>query len=897
MIRKPPIVKVEVTKPSKGLFTRFPSDKLDPAIIVEAQNVRAEKGVLKAAPGYERIIPAPRNLDSPANLIFQSNILNTDEEIRTTPIIGTSQKLYTVRRRSKELVCQVGGGGGSVCSFNGAFFGDSGRSTEAGEVAELVKSWTPDSVFHLGDMVYGDRVIDPAVPDYEESIGQYWYDYLGGYNGLYGIGPAQNKFFPCLGNHDYDDETLIDFYNFFNHAANPNKRYYSVKRGPCHFIVMNGYDSVKNPDGVGVGFEMEAWALDQAQNSDCSWVFLIVHFPAATSDINYYPGIATTAAWRVLPYVSAIISGHAHNMEVIQTDDYLQLVCGSGGRSLRAFHDPLVDGSEWADNTHYGALRLSATHDEAVFSFYDTDGNVLHTKTLSTPRAGGSDICYIGDIAKAIFTLEVRPPFASAEVGFSWPYRAYANYVDGTVEEVTDLCLWTSSDDTIAALAPTGVATGISPGEITVTAAYLDHTATAQFEVLHSCLDDPIEVVFTLARNTSMGAPTSGLTVFECAKEGIRQSLDHFDSTTDKAGLVSYAGTFASQTEDAVLDQPLTDQFELVNEAASLLVADGAKSLPEALRQAYLQLTSGLHTDGNQRAVVVILDGPGDIVDPGGDPSSDENGIAAAMAEAAVQANAIKALTRTYLVVIGFNIPDAYRSDLVDLVSGGYYYGVSTGDELISMLAGLSNALCYYDGDYYYYQPPPDDDPCNKPVADYRNLINWEILRGCVDLAGSGPNGEFDSTAWDPRPGNRFYLDMIGTNVDNSPAHDTTCGKIRLRDGLPFVSGVDYKLSFYICNYAIPRSITVWIEDESGNVKVVPQTYTPAIADFVLKEISFTADLSFSGKIVFDSEVVAPAPPIFTWPKQGVLLDRVKVEDITNSTEMFYDDFDDENPC
>jgi hypothetical protein len=175
---------------------------------------------------------------------------------------------------------------------------------------------------------------------------------------------------------------------------------------------------------------------------------------------------------------------------------------------------------------------------------HDSRRVVLNTKVFSTPR-DNSGICYIGDAAKSIFSLEVRPAAASVEPGFSWPFRAYANYIDGTVEEVTELSTWASDDDVVANVGvSTGIAVGNTPGIANIEATYRGQTASGQLHVLHSCIDDPTEVVFCISRATSMGGFSGGVTRLDAVKEAVALGIDSFDPEADFMGLASFAGTF-----------------------------------------------------------------------------------------------------------------------------------------------------------------------------------------------------------------------------------------------------------------------------------------------------------------------------------------------------------------
>jgi tartrate-resistant acid phosphatase type 5 len=915
-MRRTNAVNVKVEAPSKGLQTRLPSNQSSPdkRAIVLGQNVRAEQGVLRNAPGYERIVTALQNLDGPANLIWQANLLDADREVQTTPFIGTERSLFVMRRRSQELVCEIdenGNPGSRSCTCAAAFIGDSGIPGEdAGAVATLVKNRLSSQgiIVHLGDSVYAGT-LDPHVADLEECVGQYYGpDFIGGYAGIYGFGPTENRFFPILGNHDWDDLGLVQYLDFYQLPKNPNERYYHFKRGPVHFINYSGYEA-EEPDGVALGSTQADWLQSVLEASDCPHIILNVHFPLYTSDSAYTPGNAAlqTLAPLLIEHGVIVVSGHAHNAELLQANGLNQLVAGNGGAALRAFNDPVSPYSVWGNASVHGALFMEADRETITFEWVDVDGNSLHSVEFPAAREG-SGVCYIGDAAKEIFTLEIRPDYASVEIGNSWAYRAFANYVDGTVEDVTERATWTVDDSTIAAVGPnTGIAVGNSPGTAVLTAEYRGETDTATFRVLHSCLDDPTELVFVVDRSESMGAASGGSTKLENIKEGIERALDGYDEDMDFAAVVSFAGDFDTQTEDATLNPVLTNNFQQVRDALSLLVPYGSRGIASGLDSALAELTSARHVAGNKRAVVLIVDGPANVTDPDGDVSSEAAAITAAMLAASDSADDIKALDDTKLVVIGYNVHADYEEDIRNLASPGYFFSVETRDELIAVLGGLSNLMCVYD-DYYYYTPPPDGGggpgSCNWPTPDFFDFADIEVIRGCVDLAGSGPNGESNAQAWDPIPGNGFYLDMVGTSINNcvvtDPRNDTTSGKIRTTTEFSFVTGKTYKLSFYVANYTGPLR---YIEASIGNSgEIVPATqYTPGLNVFELKEITFTVSSPKTGPIVFESQVIPPSmhpgTGILIWPVAGVLLDRIMLENVTDAVVMYENDFDAENPC
>jgi tartrate-resistant acid phosphatase type 5 len=352
--------KVQIKNPSKGLLTYVPPDLSATKAgryIVEAENVRAEFGQLKAAPGYERVHVKDGNLDRPANLIFQPEIVAVDREMRTAPIIGTDGKLYVVRRRARELVC-------SDCETTFAVVGDSGRSTPSGgsiaaeDVANLIRSWSPDFVVHTGDLVYpGSGAGDDENP-YEALVARFYYPFMGGYRGLYGTGPEKNAFFPALGNHDWTDGPSYRFFEAF--TLPPPERYYTIRKGPCQFFFLNSFgygpesigpgenpiQGTGAPSGVGEAdlswpnSPQAQWLQAQIALSDSAWRIVVFHHPEATSTDNYWPGYAVMAwPWQTMG-VDLVLNGHAHVYERIVQNGVTRVVSGLGGASRYSFVTP-----------------------------------------------------------------------------------------------------------------------------------------------------------------------------------------------------------------------------------------------------------------------------------------------------------------------------------------------------------------------------------------------------------------------------------------------------------------------------------------------------------------------------------------------------------------------------
>lgn len=879
-------VEVEVEAPDVGLVTVVPSnlpDKKKNRAIVVAKNIRADGGVLRNAPGYEKIVPKKENLKTPANLIFQAEIRNGDREIATTPIIGTRDKLFVVTRRTRPLVCTP------KCQLTAWVVGDTGRSklnegetvAPASEVADLIKDTFPGLVVHVGDMVYATGGVSPVTPDYEELVAQFYHWAIGHYDGMYGKGPGENKFFPVLGNHDWDDATIEEYYEFF--TLPNNERYYTYKRGPVQFFHFSG--DTEEPDGVAEDSDQGEWLASAIAASDCPWRFVVVHFPPYTSDSLHYPG-RTDLRWLCdLEGVSAILSGHGHNAELVEIEGKAPVfISGNGGKDLRGFNDPVVEGSVFRYNADYGALRVDADFDNATFRFYNRAGDVLHTKVLSTPALNGS-VCYIGDAAKTVTSLKVIPSSATVEVGSSWPFRAVAYFVDGTTDDVTDRSVWTSSNDSVASVGTqTGVATGVKHGTVNIQASFGGQTASGSLTVLLACTDAPADIVFVLDRSLSMSASSSGQSRLDAARYAIKRMLEQM-SDSDQVGLVSFAGTFATQTEDATIDSVLTSYFPSVERRLDLLVADGATSTAAALEAAHSELESDRVAAGSSKMIILITDGAADVVNPGGNSSSQSAGEAAAMAATTTAANAIKADGIT-LVTIAYHMRQSDKATVASWATSGYAWECESAEDLADTLGKIPNILCVYDG-YYYYAT---DDTCASPVLDYKNWTNWDVVSGTVDLCGEGGNGV---RLWDLHPGNGLYADLRGTNPLNATGEPSNDGVLQTKTSFSFVSGKTYRVSFKLGGNRRQDIQNMQIRVKVGtllNQLIVIDNWQQ---QFLTYTFTFTPGTNISSKVRIEQ---LPGP-LGVFSNVGTYFDDFKLENVTDNTVLLMDDFDSENPC
>ena len=108
---------------------------------------------------------------------------------------------------------------------------------------------------------------------------------------------AVNKFFPALGDHDYDDAGTINvlpttYTNYFNlpgygyTSSSNNERYYDFVYGPVHFFVLNTYDVAGGePDGVTSTSIQGEWLRTQLAASTSTWNVVVVPNPPYSSGV------------------------------------------------------------------------------------------------------------------------------------------------------------------------------------------------------------------------------------------------------------------------------------------------------------------------------------------------------------------------------------------------------------------------------------------------------------------------------------------------------------------------------------------------------------------------------------------------------------------------------------
>jgi tartrate-resistant acid phosphatase type 5 len=247
-----------------------------------------------------------------------------------------------------------------------ALIGDFGYAGESEfKVSELVKSWHPAFIVSLGDNNYENGEAETI----DDNIGQYYHEFIYPYKGAYGKHDTvkENRFFPCLGNHDWYTDNAQPYFNYFTLPG--NERYYDFVRPPVHFFVIDS--DFNEPDGISVKSTQARWLRHALADSKQRFKIVYFHEPPFSSGLN---GSTETMRWDFKEWgASLVITGHDHSYERVVIDKFTYISNGLGGRSIYPFDYP-ISGSEVRYNGNYGAQLATIYRDSINISFITITG-------------------------------------------------------------------------------------------------------------------------------------------------------------------------------------------------------------------------------------------------------------------------------------------------------------------------------------------------------------------------------------------------------------------------------------------------------------------------------------------------------------------------------------------
>lgn len=254
-----------------------------------------------------------------------------------------------------------------------AVIGDYGEGNQGElDVSELVKSWGPDFIITTGDNNYPIGSAETI----DLHIGQYYHEFISPYRGAFGPGADQNRFFPTLGNHDWDTPGALPYLDYFELPG--NERYYDFTWGPVHFFAVNS-DS-REPDGVSPNSPQALWLQERLATSTLPWKIVYFHHPPYSSG---YHGPVDWMRWPFKEWgASAVLSGHDHLYERLIIGGIPYFINGLGGGPIYYFTGR-VEGSQVQYGDDYGAMRVAADDQQMLFEFYTRRGELIDSYQIT----------------------------------------------------------------------------------------------------------------------------------------------------------------------------------------------------------------------------------------------------------------------------------------------------------------------------------------------------------------------------------------------------------------------------------------------------------------------------------------------------------------------------------
>jgi hypothetical protein len=252
-------------------------------------------------------------------------------------------------------------------------FGDYGtESNDLLAVSELVKRLQPDFIITTGDNNYPNGEASTI----DRHIGQYYHEYIYPYPGVFGEGAGVNRFFPSLGNHDWNTPGALPYLDYFTLPG--NERYYDFVWGPVHFFAIDS--DLREPDGVTSNSTQAAWLREQVAASSAPWQIVYFHHPPYSSALH------GSNPWMQWPFaqwgVDAVLAGHDHVYERLNIEGIPNIITGLGGYSRYNFTTTLP-GSEVRYNDDYGVLFVEATDRQLTFQFISVNDEVIDAYTVT----------------------------------------------------------------------------------------------------------------------------------------------------------------------------------------------------------------------------------------------------------------------------------------------------------------------------------------------------------------------------------------------------------------------------------------------------------------------------------------------------------------------------------
>ncbi len=313
-----------------------------------------------------------------ALVLTACGVAQPDLEYPTTTPATLEGSPAALETASLPAPTEAGTEAGSAEPIRFAVIGDFGwAGPDELAVFELIESWQVDFIITTGDNNYRNGEAETI----DENIGQYYHAYIGTYQGEFGPGSPENRFFPSMGNHDWNARAGYEPHvTYFSLPG--NERYYDIVVGSVHLYFLNS--DTNEPDGVGRSSVQAEWLQTTLADSREAWQLTVMHHPA------YSSGHHGSTEWMQWPFadwgVDAVLAGHDHLYERLEVDGIPYFTNGLGGSPARYDFTFVLPESLVRYNEMHGAMLVEATSDWIRFDFISVEGELIDSFTLTAEQ-------------------------------------------------------------------------------------------------------------------------------------------------------------------------------------------------------------------------------------------------------------------------------------------------------------------------------------------------------------------------------------------------------------------------------------------------------------------------------------------------------------------------------
>ena len=402
------------------------------------------------------------------------------------------------------------------------------------------------------------------------------------------------------------------------------------------------------------------------------------------------------------------------------------------------------------------------------------------------------DICYASP------HLILKPSRALTCALGSIQFKAFL-VTNGTEQDVTADSVFAVSNQSIAVIgAGSGNCTGLSQGEVTISATYETYSANSVLSVMgiagDCCSNQTVAMLLMVDTSLSMSQTFSAdyPTRLDYAKAAATRFISEVNTTKDLVGLLSFNDSGFDS-----LDIPTSDSATVEGLVSGIAQSQQKTEFYNALTEAIEQLNSA---SADLKVIVLLSDGE-DTSSEGVADYVDTVNPASLLADFKDQGGIV--------ICLGCRASNGGFALLSSFSTGGFFINAYPGNEPDSLgfLSGLKGYICAGNC------TPDGDVLLASPSLDYTTFINWTVSDGSVDLIGPG--------MFDLLPGNGLYVDLAGSSAPNY-------GRMTSRIPVTLTSGHAYRLTVQLAgNQRVdlsPFSALVRVFRLAGSTEVHPRS-------------------------------------------------------------------------